>query len=365
MPSANPKHPGMHPFLNGVTTPVASAPPKIPKLPTQVCSNPPCEVMRRDKKLKKCSRCDQNGAPQPAYYCSSECQGVDWREHKKTCKVKKGAPAAPSSSSNSSNLPAETPAGTANKLRGTHWFDQHRRGKDGTAHYGHLELITWNGEDTTYDEETGNKKQVVRVYWGREGSERAGEALKRKFEKDYGSNPASFFTAQGGAFDCSFRWTCCGLSGSQGSNGCDHHGVRYIDEEDLGRPWAKKGAKAGEFQADFPCKCDFCMAGKPQPSHLHPKKRLLQQTCEGISVGNGPDPRSKSEAGLKNFAMRELFMGKGGGGGGMGDMQNLAALMKGMNGGLGAEGDVEKLMQMQAMMGRGPGGEGKPECPTM
>ena len=119
----------------------------------------------------------------------------------------------------------------------------------------------------------------------------------------------------------------------------------------VGDQWRQSGGLPGRF----PCKCDYCMAGKLQPRNVRSVgvQRRNETQFDGLALSDGPDPRSISKGGLDNWARREMMMGMGGGAGGM----DMAA------------------MQMMAMMGGGgsagrmPGGMGgaegaPPGCPT-
>ena len=93
----------------------------------------------------------------------------------------------------------------------SHWSEKEKYQKcaDGGRHDGRLELITWDGVD-----EDGTK-----LGWGAVLIEEA-EEHKKSFITEYESDEEKFFEywPQG------FRWTCCGMVGDAGEQGCDHHG---------------------------------------------------------------------------------------------------------------------------------------------
>ncbi|KAG2445471.1 hypothetical protein HXX76_000088 [Chlamydomonas incerta] len=146
------------------------------------------------------------------------------------------------------------------------WYDKHRKCEDGSEHEGELELITWNGKS-----DDGQQ-----LGWGAVMMEEA-EDHKRSFETKYGGDQERFYEwwPQG------FRWTCCGCTGDM-PWGCDHHG---------------KGSK--------PCKCDFCVMGKPLPANISP---ITSQQRVGLTLSRGPDPRSHNPAQAAiSEVMRSLF----------------------------------------------------------
>eukprot|EP01063_Lacrimia_lanifica_P033139 TRINITY_DN5820_c0_g2_i2.p1 TRINITY_DN5820_c0_g2~~TRINITY_DN5820_c0_g2_i2.p1 ORF type:complete len:372 (+),score=120.63 TRINITY_DN5820_c0_g2_i2:127-1242(+) len=86
-----------------------------------------------------------------------------------------------------------------------------------------------------------------------------------------------------------FRWTCCRQTWGEGKNGCDHHGT-----------------------GSTPCSCDFCRAGLPVPEKFrHPDAPAAKHLEMRLSWG--PDPRSKTAAGVMNLQMRQAVMGSSGG----------------------------------------------------
>jgi len=147
------------------------------------------------------------------------------------------------------------------------WVDHYRQGSDESLHSGDLELITWDHKDCG---------------WGG-CSKYESDELKKKYEEEFHYDKEKLFIY----FDSAFRWTCCGLDAGAGVHGCDHHG-------DL---------------KSKPCKCDFCKAGIPIPDKLFNKKT---QHKKGLTLRQGPDPRSATSAGQLNWRMRQAFYGGGG-----------------------------------------------------
>ncbi|KAF5389743.1 hypothetical protein D9757_005996 [Collybiopsis confluens] len=179
-----------------------------------------CRKEKAFKKLKQCSRC------KGPLYCDTDCQKKDWARHKPEC--------------------------TKTSL----WYDGYRACRDGNVHAGKLELITWNwhGREEFMDEEYD-------LGWGAVFLEEADD-LKERFEEEFKGDLKKFFNYRPNAF----RWTCCGVDGSQ-TFGCDHHGIG--------------GSK--------PCTCDFCRMGKPLPDSIFNKRSQSQM---GLDLSRGPDPRS-------------------------------------------------------------------------
>jgi len=161
------------------------------------------------RSLRRCAGCRM------CRYCSTDCQVVHWPYHKDACK----------------------PA----------WHGRHRKCDDGSHYETCLELITWTlpGSD---------------VGWGNVILEEQ-DSLKRKFEVEYGGDEGKFFDywPQG------FRWTCCGVEGSN-SYGCYHHGT---------------GRKS--------CTCDFCKMGQPLPDSIYEE---ATPSRHGLELSRGPDRRS-------------------------------------------------------------------------
>jgi len=124
---------------------------------------------------------------------------------------------------------------------------------------GNLELVTW---------EFGG------LGWGGCVREESAE-LQARFEGEMQSNPRRLLEH----FDDAFRWTCCGLSYAEGLLGCDHHG-------DLSNP--------------TPCKCDYCRSGVPVPDEVFNE---ITTHNVGLSLRQGPDPRSLSVAGRMSFVL--------------------------------------------------------------
>ncbi|KAG2428871.1 hypothetical protein HYH02_014194 [Chlamydomonas schloesseri] len=146
------------------------------------------------------------------------------------------------------------------------WYDKHRKCEDGSEHEGELELITWDGKSDDGEQ----------LGWGAVVIEEA-EDHKRSFHTKYGADMERFYEwwPQG------FRWTCCGCTGDM-PWGCDHHGT---------------GSK--------PCKCDFCVMGKPLPPNISPP---TAQSRMGLTLSRGPDPRSHNPAQAAiSEVMRSLF----------------------------------------------------------
>lgn len=142
------------------------------------------------------------------------------------------------------------------------WVDHYRLGADYSVHRGNLELVTWEHKDFGWG---GAYKCEV-------------DDLKKKFEEEFDGDLELLLNH----WDNAFRWTCCGLDAAEGVNGCDHHGDMNNE----------------------PCKCDFCRGGRPIPDKLYNKKT---QHKKGLTLRKGPDPRSCSPAGLRNWRMRQVF----------------------------------------------------------
>ncbi|CAM9410204.1 unnamed protein product, partial [Heterosigma akashiwo] len=209
-----------------------------------------CRKGENDKdvtKLLKCGRCNKYKNPDPAYYCSVECQKSHWPTHKMECK----------------KLAPEIKAAAALNENKKDWAAKYRRTEDGSLHFGRLELCTWNG--VSEGEEIG---------WGGTLVEEV-EDLQNKFRSWGGKveDPYANINALKKLvdyWDNAFRWTCCGLSPGEGVHGCDHHGHR---------------------EARKPCGCDYCRAGEPLPEKLWQKK-LKKYSAQGLKLLRGPDPRS-------------------------------------------------------------------------
>lgn len=131
-----------------------------------------------------------------------------------------------------------------------------------SSHHGTLELITWEGRDS--DGEDG-------IGWGACYEDEAAD-LKKTFETKFAGNLRDFYVDRPQAF----RWTCCGLDGSEGVYGCDHH---------------------GDAKAALPCKCDYCRGGKPVPSKMY-AQRVGSQQAKGLAIRQGPDPRLSFSVGM-------------------------------------------------------------------
>jgi hypothetical protein len=139
--------------------------------------------------------------------------------------------------------------------------------RSGERHFGHLELVTWPGTDDDLK---------VKLGWGGCAEDESEELRNDFYDKMGGSYPELLKR-----FDSAFRWTCCGTSAGS-VVGCDHHG-----------------------RGKMPCACDFCLAGEPMPMHMR-KATVHRKGLEG-SLQWGPDPRSKSAAGVANWQMRKMF----------------------------------------------------------
>ena len=87
--------------------------------------------------MKRCQGC--TGIPEPALYCSKDCQVAHWPVHKQECPINKG-----------------------NVKMSTCFEDPYRRARDGSCHMGKLELVTWEfgklGWGGTYKEESDDLK---------------------------------------------------------------------------------------------------------------------------------------------------------------------------------------------------------------
>jgi len=224
------------------------------------CSNPECavqesELIKNKKKLLICSRCVKHKAKEPARYCSKECQTKHWKVHLPICGSKTSTPP---------------------EFDGT-WVDAWRASRDGSLHFGTLELITWDGVD-----EGGSLLGFGGVF--REEA----DDLRKTFEEKFKKNLAKFCKKRSGAF----RWTCCGCDVAMGMSGCDHH---------------------GDPRAHTPCACDYCLAGQPLSDKIWGVK-IRSQPAKGLSgLQRGPDPKSVCEAGMQNWEMRKRFMAMAGG----------------------------------------------------
>lgn len=197
-------------------------------------------------KLSSCARCLQREVFEPPLYCSVECQRAAWPSHKPVCGVSSRPPECDGS-----------------------WVDPYRAAKDGSYHFGSLELMDWEGED-----EDGKLMGFGGVFLCE------ARGMRDQFAA-CGSDPAKFVKTRVTAF----RWTCCGVDAGLGAEGCDHH---------------------GDPRATAPCGCDFCLAGKTLPSHVWNKK-LRSQAARGLerALRRGPDPKSVCAAGLRNWELRQ------------------------------------------------------------
>ena len=116
-------------------------------------------------------------------------------------------------------------------------------------HEGEVDLIIWPYEEDGCE-----------LGWGGVAADKADE-FKAMFLNEYDGNEKRFAEY----WDNAFRWTCCGSSLGEGTQGCDHHG-----------------------RGSVPCSCPFCRAGMalPEPLSKH------TQTSYGLNLYCGPDPRS-------------------------------------------------------------------------
>ena len=154
------------------------------------------------------------------------------------------------------------------------WWDQHRRGEDGSVHFGKLELMTWRCMEEGYDEELG--------FAGFVASEE--EETRRNFQEKFGGDEAKYFAYKPDGF----HWTCCGVDASTGEYGCDHH---------------------GDPRAPGPCRCDFCRAGRPLDDGAW-RRKLASQAARGLEAtlcrGRAGEATMGGEM---NWAMRDFFRG--------------------------------------------------------
>jgi hypothetical protein len=138
-----------------------------------------------NRTLFKCAKCSKYKTPDPAFYCSRECQKDDWENgHKDRCK----------------KVPPEVVAARARSPDGHDWCQDWRKCVDTSLHFGDLELITWDGLDEDGETERG---------WGGCYMHQA-DTLKRKFEVEMGGDKLKLLFDRGAGN--AFRWTCCGMS---------------------------------------------------------------------------------------------------------------------------------------------------------
>ncbi|RYP40831.1 hypothetical protein DL769_011706 [Monosporascus sp. CRB-8-3] len=199
-----------------------------------------CDVCGKTKEegaqLKDCGRCKSRT------FCGTTCQRADWPSHKASCKAK---------------------AKANNK-----WYDAHRKCRDGSSHFGELELITWEG----VAESTGE-----RLGWGN-CLISEGPALKRKYEEEFGCDDSKLFKE----WPQAYRWTCCGTGGDM-KWGCDHHG-----------------------SGPRPCECDYCHMGKPVPDDVFNGSGMERR---GLTLLKGPDRRSYNPMKAGNAEMGQELAG--------------------------------------------------------
>ena len=218
------------------------------------CANVAC-TKSEDKcgTLRSCAKCVESKSPSAARYCSRECQVAHGPSHRAIC----GKAAA---------VPPE--------FDGT-WVDKWRGCGDGTYHFGTLDLISWDGVDRLDESEwaTGFGGALLEE----------GDEMRDLFVNKYHSNCPKFCKFRPKAF----RWTCCGVSVAVGVSGCDHH---------------------GNPSAHTPCRCDFCLAGKPLNDGIWWRK-LHSQAAQGLqsTLLRGPDPKSLCESGLRNWELRSEY----------------------------------------------------------
>ena len=155
------------------------------------------------------------------------------------------------------------------------WVDNWRGCGDGTYHFGTLDLISWDGVDRD------GKTEWLLGFGGVLREE--GEEMRDLFVNKYHSNCVKFCKFRPDAF----RWTCCGVSVGGGVSGCDHH---------------------GNPSAHAPCRCDFCLAGKPLNDDIW-RETMSSQAAQGLqsTLLRGPDPKSLCESGLKNLELRSEY----------------------------------------------------------
>ncbi|KAF9481914.1 hypothetical protein BDN70DRAFT_830152 [Pholiota conissans] len=146
------------------------------------------------------------------------------------------------------------------------WYEKYRHCRDGNAHEGALELITW---PATFN--------GVKTGWGHIEIEYS-DNLKQKFEKEFDGDEEKLFLF----YRRAFRWTCCGTHANM-DWGCDHHGS--------GRN---------------PCSCDFCHMGKPLPDSIFYEKTASRHGLTNLL--RGPDPRSYHSGVALNTVVNRVAM---------------------------------------------------------
>jgi hypothetical protein len=151
----------------------------------------------------KCAKCIKNNNPDPAIYCSRECQKADWENgHKGKCK----------------KVPPEVVAARARSPDGHDWCQDWRKCEDGSLHFGDLELITWDGEDSDGEMELG---------WGGTRRDEADD-FKRTFEDEMVGDKMKLLQYS----DNAFRWTCCGLTASLGTRCLEMSRSNWLESND-------------------------------------------------------------------------------------------------------------------------------------
>lgn len=190
----------------------------------------------KNEPLRRCSCC------KAAYYCTADHQARHWTQHKSWCYQRdipeekwweKARPCALCSKKHPWKLPCDQ-------------CDVHH-----DAHEGVVDLIIWPYQDK------GNQ-----LGWGGTVVEEA-DKLRATFLGKYNSCEDKFAEY----WPTAFRWTCCGTSLLDGTEGCMHHGT-----------------------ASFPCTCHFCRHGFPLPMELC----RHTQASYGLQLNCGPDLRSFS-----------------------------------------------------------------------
>ncbi len=206
-----------------------------------------CATCRAGGKLRRCAGC------KAIRYCSSECQKIAWPAHKPQCR-------------------AQAAKNQAEQAEQPPWWDAHRKTQDGSVHFGKLELMTWRRCTDGDGDELG--------FGGFVASEE--EETRKSFNETYGGDEARYFAHRPEGF----RWTCCGVPFDIGGYGCDHH---------------------GDPRAPGPCRCDFCLAGRPLDDEIW-RQKLASQAARGLESTLRRGGQGQATAGGDmNWALREAF----------------------------------------------------------
>ena len=206
-----------------------------------------CATCRAGGKLRRCAGC------KAIRYCSSECQTIAWPAHKPQCR-------------------AQAAKNQAEQAEQPPWWDAHRKTQDGSVHFGKLELMTWRRCTDGDGDELG--------FGGFVASEE--EETRKSFNETYGGDEARYFAHRPEGF----RWTCCGVPFDIGGYGCDHH---------------------GDPRAPGPCRCDFCLAGRPLDDEIW-RQKLASQAARGLESTLRRGGQGQATAGGDmNWALREAF----------------------------------------------------------